>query len=189
MRPLTPFEMAEDAIRRWKEAEAKRQGTQIHLHPESHKGLRGMIVDALQRYFKQREEDGCVFCLGRKGGAAGNENLFGGHKVCDFCTSFLLKIMKAHPDLVEKVEFTSDVQTGTFEVNVTTVRTIDGARAYNLFPAYSGKDWERAQATKNEWLDRMARESGKQGAKVSQVGSVLEALESFLDQLRGILGR
>ena len=32
----------------------------------------------------------CELCLGAKGGTPGNENIIGGHVVCDYCTSLLM---------------------------------------------------------------------------------------------------
>lgn len=38
------------------------------------------------------ETDECVFCLGMKGGVPGNENIIGGHPVCDYCTALFSSI-------------------------------------------------------------------------------------------------
>lgn len=38
--------------------------------------------------------DKCQFCLGAKGGVRGNENVFAGIIVCDYCTPLVMSIQK-----------------------------------------------------------------------------------------------
>lgn len=43
---------------------------------------------------RKPEKDGCEFCWGAKGGAPGNENVFGGHLACDYCTVLILDVRR-----------------------------------------------------------------------------------------------
>lgn len=40
------------------------------------------------------QKDNCEFCLGQKGGVLGNENVYAGVVVCDYCSVLVSIILK-----------------------------------------------------------------------------------------------
>ena len=53
----------------------------------------------MDNLFSKTDTDDCTFCLGIKGGARGNENVYAGVTACDYCSTILDRILdEAVPD-------------------------------------------------------------------------------------------